>query len=58
MYTKRLDVLSPVGAAGKVGQVELDLIPALGKPHGHGADKHICGAAEATLWTCVWVVPC
>ena len=50
LYTKRLNVVSPVGAAGEVGQVELDLIPALVKSHGHGADKwlHPCRALVVT----------
>lgn len=28
-----------VGAAGELGEVELDLVPAVVKAHGHGADE-------------------
>ena len=28
-----------IGAAGELGEVELDLVPAVVKPHGHGADE-------------------
>lgn len=34
-----LDVVGTVGSSGEIGQVELDLVPALIKPHGHGADE-------------------
>jgi hypothetical protein len=36
---QRLDVVCPVRAAGEVAQVELDLVPPLVQPHGHGADE-------------------
>ena len=39
LHTERLGVVGPVGAAREVGQVELDLVPALVEPHGHGADE-------------------
>ena len=34
-----LDVVGSVGTTSEIGQVELDLIPALVKAHGHGADE-------------------
>ncbi len=34
-----LDIVAAVGSAGEVGQVELDLVPALVQPHGHGTDE-------------------
>lgn len=34
-----LDVVGTVGTAGEVGQVELNLIPALVESHWHGADE-------------------
>jgi hypothetical protein len=34
-----LNVVGAVGAAGEVREVELNLVPALVQPHGHGADK-------------------
>ena len=37
--TERLDVVGTVGTTGEVGQVELDLVPALVEAHGHGADE-------------------
>ena len=36
---ERLHVVGPVGSPGEVRQVELDLVPALVQPHGHGADE-------------------
>lgn len=41
-----LDVVGPVGSPGEVGQVELDLVPALVQAHGHGTDEGLdpgCG---------------
>ncbi len=34
-----LDVVGTVGTSREVGQVELDLVPALVKTHGHGTDE-------------------
>ncbi len=34
-----LNVVGTVGATSEIGQVELNLIPALVKSHGHGADE-------------------
>jgi hypothetical protein len=34
-----LDVVRPVGTTGEVGEVELDLVPALVQTHGHRADE-------------------
>ena len=34
-----LDVVSTVCTAGKIGQVELDLVPAFIETHGHRADE-------------------
>ena len=45
LYTQSLDVIRPVGAAGEVGEVELDLIPAVVETHGHGADEGLDGRA-------------
>jgi len=36
-----LNVVGAVGAAGEVGQVELDLVPAVVQPHRHGADERL-----------------
>ena len=34
-----LNVVCSVGSASEVGEVELDLVPALVQPHGHRADE-------------------
>merc|ERR1711972_1090817 len=39
LHSERLDVVRAVGSAGKVREVELDLVPPFVKPHGHGADE-------------------
>lgn len=39
LHSEGLDVVGAVGAAREVGQVELDLVPAVVQPHGHGADE-------------------
>lgn len=39
LHSQGLDVVGAVGAAREVGQVELDLVPAVVQPHGHGADE-------------------
>lgn len=46
LHAQSLDVARAVGSAGEVGQVELDLVPALVESHGHGADEglHAGGA--------------
>ena len=36
---ERLDVVGTVGATSEIGQVELNLVPALVQPHGHGTDE-------------------
>jgi hypothetical protein len=36
---KRLNIVGTVGTSGEVGQVELNLIPALVQSHGHRADE-------------------
>ena len=36
---QRLHVVGPVGSPGEVGQVELDLVPALVQSHRHRADE-------------------
>ena len=41
LHAERLNVVGAVGAAGEVGQVELDLVPALVQPHRHRADKRL-----------------
>lgn len=35
LYIESFDVVCAVGSAGEVGEVELDLIPAFVKAHGH-----------------------
>ena len=44
LYPQRLNVVRAVGASCKIGEVELDLVPALVQPHGHGANEglHPC----------------
>ena len=39
LYSQRLDVVCTICSTGEVGQVELDLVPALIKSHGHSADE-------------------
>ncbi len=55
MNSERFDVVGAVGASGEVGQVELDLIPAVVESHGHGANEGldsrgalVVAGAEAT----------
>ena len=36
---ERLDVIGAVRAPSEIGEVELDLVPAIVKPHRHGADE-------------------
>ena len=55
LNSQSLHIVCPVGSPGEVGQVELNLIPALVKSHGHGADEGldtrrrlIVGGAETT----------
>jgi hypothetical protein len=50
-----LNVVGTVSSAGEIGQVELDLVPALIKSHGHGADERldtggglVVGGSEST----------
>merc|ERR1719223_851717 len=44
LHSKGLDIVSAVSTTGKVGQVELDLVPSFVQPHGHCANKglHSC----------------
>lgn len=39
LHSQGLDVVGAVRTAREVGQVELDLVPAVVQPHGHGADE-------------------
>ena len=39
LHAQRFHVVGTVGAAGKIRQIELDLIPALVQPHRHGTDE-------------------
>lgn len=50
LHSQRLDVVGAVRSPGEVGQVELDLVPAVVQPHGHGADEglHTRGALIVT----------
>jgi len=44
--SERLDIVSSICSAGEVGQVELDLVPALVESHRHRADERFhtsCG---------------
>ena len=38
-HSQGLNVVAAVGSPGEIRQVELDLVPALVKSHGHGADE-------------------
>ena len=50
LYTQRLDVIRSIRPPGEVRQVELNLIPPVVQPHGHGADErlHPCCALVVT----------
>lgn len=39
LHSQGLDVVGAVRTTREVGQVELDLVPAVVQPHGHGADE-------------------
>lgn len=39
LHSERFDIVGAVGSASEVRQVELNLIPALVKTHGHSADE-------------------
>ncbi len=39
LNTQGLDVVGSICSAGEVPEVELDLVPAVVKAHGHGANK-------------------
>ena len=39
LNAKSLYVVSTVGTTSEIGQVELNLVPALVQPHGHGTDE-------------------
>jgi len=39
LHSQGFDVVGAVGSAGEVRQVELDLVPSIVQPHGHGADE-------------------
>ena len=39
LNSQGLDVICPVSPAREIRQVELDLVPAIVQPHGHGADE-------------------
>ena len=39
LYSESFDVAGSVGSAGEIGEVELDLIPALVQSHRHRANK-------------------
>lgn len=41
MNSERLNVVGSVGASGKVGQVELDLVPSVVESHGHRANERL-----------------
>ena len=39
LHSEGLDIVSTVGSSGEIGQVELDLVPALIESHWHGANE-------------------
>lgn len=39
LHSQGLNVVCAVGPPGEVRQVELNLVPAVIQPHGHGADE-------------------
>lgn len=41
LYTQCFNVIGSVCSPGKVWQIELDLVPAVVQPHGHGADERL-----------------
>ena len=41
LHSQRLDVVGAVRASREVGQVELDLVPAVVQPHRHRADERL-----------------
>lgn len=41
LYTQRLNIISSIRPPGEVRQVELNLVPAVVQPHGHGADERL-----------------
>lgn len=51
LNSEGLNVICPVGPACEVREVELDLVPAVIQPHGHGAD-------EGLHPSCALVVAC
>ena len=44
------NVVSTVGTSSEVWQVELDLVPALVKSHGHGADERLHTGGALIVW--------
>lgn len=50
LNSQSLNVIRPVSPAREVREVELDLVPAIVQPHGHGADEglHSCCALVVT----------
>lgn len=51
LYTQRLCVIGSISPPGEVGQVELNLVPAVIEPHGHGADEGL-HPRRALIITC------
>jgi hypothetical protein len=41
LHAEGLDVVGAVRSSREVREVELDLVPALVQPHGHGADERL-----------------
>ena len=39
LHSQGLNVIGTVGTAGKVGQIELNLVPTLIQSHGHGTNE-------------------
>ena len=49
-----LDVAGSVGSASEVGEVELDLVPALVQPHRHRANKRFHSGRALTIIKNTW----
>ena len=56
LNAKCLNVVGTVGASREIGQIELNLIPAVVESHGHGADKGL-DARGALVVACAKSAP-
>lgn len=39
LNSESLNIISSIRSSGEIAEIELDLVPSLIKPHGHGADE-------------------